>query len=97
MAARYGWIITADVLDGRTVSITGPRDITAEQIARLNAGEGAQFRLKDDDGEIYFEGRFVGDEKSEDAFGPLDDYGLPDSGCTSIEYFNPAKEKWQAL
>jgi hypothetical protein len=95
--AGYGWIITADVLEGTTVNITGPRDITPAHEAQLAAGEGAQFRMKDDDGEIYFVGRFVGDANSEDAFGPLDDYGRPDSGCTSIEYFNPAKEKWQAL
>ncbi len=95
--ANSGWIITDDVLDGKTVYVTGPRDITQAQLAELAAGKGERFRLKDDDGEVYFEGRFLGDASSEDAFGPLDDYGTPDAGCTSIEYFNPAKEKWQAL
>jgi len=30
---------------------------------------------------------FLGDQHSEAAFGPLDDFGEPNAGCTSIEYW----------
>lgn len=102
--STYGWIITEDKInDPRDemdckprVGVSGPGNISNEMLAKLKAGEGFAFRMKDDDGEIYYEGRFLGDEKSEDAFGPLDDFGMPDAGCTSIEYRN-AQGGWETL
>lgn len=49
-----------------------------------------KFRLYDDDSELYFTGEMVCENGSDpvnspDIFAPLDDYGMPDSGCTSIE------------
>lgn len=52
-----------------------------------------EFRLKDDDGEIYYEGR-SDDNSSQDAFAPLD-WAEADAGCTSIEYRN--RNKWEML
>jgi hypothetical protein len=52
-----------------------------------------EFRLKDDDGEIYYEGR-SDDNTSEDAFEPLD-WANAGSGCTSIEYLNDGE--WEIL
>ena len=50
-----------------------------------------------DDGELIYEGRYFGDPDGEEAFGPLDDFGMPDSGCTTIEYLSEAgKEVWIA-
>ena len=48
----------------------------------------------DDDGELYFEGR-SNDCDSERAFAPLDDFGMPDSGCTDIQYIHNGK--WESL
>lgn len=87
--SRYQWTITEDRVtpagaEGHAVGVIGPRG------AELSAGEiiarGVPFRMRDDDGELYYVGAFVGDSTSEDGFGPLDDYGRPNAGCTSIEY-----------
>jgi hypothetical protein len=50
-----------------------------------------QFRLLDDDGEVYYKG-FCSCGSS---FAPLDDYGMPDSGCTEIQYL--VNGKWATL
>lgn len=52
------------------------------------ATSGRRFRMKDDDGELYYEGVMVvlpedGDEAD---FRPLSDFGTPNAGATSIEY-----------
>jgi hypothetical protein len=44
-----------------------------------------EFRLLDDDGNVYYRG-FSDDNESEEAFAPLDDYGTPEAGCTDIQY-----------
>ncbi len=53
-----------------------------------------KFRLLDDDGVVYYKG--VSDDRdSEDAFTPLYDYGLPNAGCTEIQYLR--NRKWEVL
>jgi hypothetical protein len=76
------WTITKDLLgNGEENGVTGPRN------AALNADEikahpdAVEFRMKDDDGEVYYYGKLVGD----DLFAPLDDFGMPNAGCTSVE------------
>ena len=44
-----------------------------------------EWRLRDDDRNVYFLGLFLGDWGSEDGFMPLDYLGAG-YGCTSIEY-----------
>lgn len=46
-----------------------------------------KFRMKDGDGNVYYEG-FCDSNDDESAFAPLDDFGEPDAGCCSIEYWN---------
>ncbi len=43
------------------------------------------FQMKDDDGNIYYRGWCIHDG-GEEMFAPLDDFGQPNAGCTSIEY-----------
>ena len=31
------------------------------------------------------------------SFDPLDDYGAPNAGCTSIEWLNPRTREWEIL
>src|SRR3954463_12887824 len=45
-----------------------------------------RWRCLDDDGELYYEGRFIGDEIR--MFAPLEDFAQPDAGATTIEYLN---------
>jgi hypothetical protein len=101
--SSYAWIITADLINGdicpSRVGVAGPRGATDEQIARLQAGEGHVFRMLDSDGEVYYAGRFLGDKDSEDAFGPLDDFGRPDAGAVEIQYLGPVEHaaQWVSL
>ncbi len=41
-----------------------------------------KFRMLDDDREVYYEGR----SDNYAGFGPLDDFGMPNAGCTIIQY-----------
>lgn len=88
--ARF--IITHDMLDARDVRLvvgysnSRQRELEDSSLAQIAALEGAQFfRLKDDDGEVYYTGFYFGDVNSEDAFAPLD-WAANEAGCTSIEY-----------
>lgn len=92
MPAKYGWIIDKDHLpiDGKSSAGTmGPRDIAESVTTQLQQGAGRPFRMLDGDAEVMFDGRILtpGEEAgSELDFGPLDDFGTPDSGCTEIHY-----------
>jgi len=90
--STYGWVITKDKLcegegDRNDKGTMGPRSMPEEIVQRLNSGEGRTFRMLDDDEEIYYYGRYIGDD-SEDMLGPLDDFGMPNAGCTMIQYKN---------
>lgn len=55
-----------------------------------------KFRLLDDDGEIYCAG--VCDTcDDEEAFAPLDDYGMGSLGCTTIQYKDTVTGKYETL
>lgn len=53
-----------------------------------------KFRMYDDDGELYYEG-YSNDKNGEKAFDPLDDFGMPNAGCTEIKYLE--KGMWETL
>lgn len=60
--------------------------------------KGTAFRMFDDDGNLYFRGRFYGTADA-DWFAPLD-WAMFDSGCTRIEYFETMPDgtrKWCVL
>ena len=50
-----------------------------------------KFRMYDDDDELYYQG-YSNDSSS---FAPLDDFGMPNAGCTDIRYWENGK--WEAL
>ena len=72
---KYYWKITHGDDDVGTV---GPRG--ADETITENKGS---FRMKDDDGIVYYHGEIYGNY---DGFEPLDDFGMPNAGCTSIVY-----------
>ena len=85
------WTITKDLIDGDAVGVSGPQGSTLT-IEGIKAHPGAtRFRLKDDDGEVYYEGILVGGE----GFEPLDDFGMPNAGCSSIELWEKARGSWR--
>lgn len=85
------WTVTHDYLDDKPASVVGPHNatMTSEQIA--THPDRVAFRMYDDDGELYYRGFLVGD----DLHAPLDDYGMPNAGCTSIKVLE--KGKWEQV
>jgi len=76
----------------------GPRAIPATVIRALQSGEGERFRMLDDDGEVYYLGRFINGTDAEDEFQPLDCFGTPNAGCTAIQYWQTGKDGgWKTL
>ena len=91
------WTITQDFIadpnapkpsNANSVGIVGPRNtkLTAEQIT--SHPQAQRFRMRDDDGELYYEGVMVAlpEDGDEAEFRPLSDFGTPNAGATSIEY-----------
>lgn len=80
------WRINYTYDDGKEMAnIYGPSSISDKDLAALKDGKGYPFKMYDDDGELMASGKSL-DNDSEDAFGPLDDYGGPALGCTTIAY-----------
>lgn len=103
--SRYAWAITKDHIadenarEGSNLNakgVIGPRGVklTAEQIE--NHPNREYFKMYDDDGELYYEGYFVGADDAE-GFEPLEDFGMPNAGCTGIKYRNPKTGKMEWL
>lgn len=99
-----GWIVTADYIsdddcnnDGKqagkqTVCVLGPRGISDDMTTRLKQGEGVRFKMYDDDMTLYYEGKAINCD-----FEPLDHYGEPNAGCTSIWYATGVNGKFEQL
>ncbi|MDH2436847.1 hypothetical protein QCD60_30495 [Pokkaliibacter sp. MBI-7] len=79
------WIITKDLLDGADTGYGNHRG-ELDELPHV-------FRLLDDDGIAYYEGR-SDDNSSEDAFEPLD-WAAAHAGCTEIQYRNGGR--WETL
>ena len=96
--SSYGWVIDRDHLaeqypDGSNeVGLIGPRDAKGSDKAELTAAYAHkhQFRMYDDDGELYYTGTLFWDGEDfpdeEQAYGPLGDYGMPGAGAVLIKY-----------
>lgn len=93
MNGAYGWVITFCSFPDETPGIHGPAGcpFTPEQIKSA----GAEFRIKDCDDEVYYTGYYLGPD-DETLFKPLDDYGMPNAGATTIEYRSEAGQ-WEAI
>jgi len=96
--SNYSWIITIDKICGDQTGTIGPSNgWTREEID--NCKNIKKFRMYDNDGEHYYSG-IIGFKNEKDVgtemeFGPLDDFGMPNAGCTEIKYFENGE--WQTL
>lgn len=92
----YGWIIDKDHIGpeifGDDTGTIGPGNVSDNIRALLEAGAGERFRMLDDDGELYYEGRIIlppldhpSWNDGELNFRPISDFGVG-AGCTSIQY-----------
>lgn len=83
--------------NANAVGVVGPRTCKATADEIVNHPNGQKFRMRDDDGELYYEGVYVPGDGS-DPFQPLDCFGRPNAGCTTIEYWVDGKGGgWKAL
>lgn len=82
----YRWIVTHDPADMGAVGLEGPRgaDPSIQCVQR--------FRIYDSDGIFLYEGLIGGEYEG---FEPLDDFGTPNIGSTSIYYENDGV--WEEL
>jgi len=90
------WTITKDLVTGpgqkgNAVGVCGPSECTLSS-AQIRAHKKSRFfQLFDADENLYYEGYCVlPDGLTEDAFHPLDNFGMPNAGATSIKYRNVA-------
>lgn len=91
------WVITKDFIadpnakqpsNSNAVGMVGPRSAKLTVDLIISHTQGRKFRIRDDDGELYYEGIMVitPEEGDEAEFRPLDDFGKPNAGATEIEY-----------
>lgn len=88
------WIIDKDFIadkskpegtNANAVGVIGPKAYKG------NGSElSCRFRMFDDDDEVYYEGR-----SNNETFDPLDLFGMPNAGCTKIQYLT--KNGWETL
>jgi len=80
--SKYGWMLKlSDELGGQ--EIYGPSALSRELNNELLVGNGAEFKVYDNDDILCGIGRIVGDYEG---FEPMDDYATPSLGCTKIQY-----------
>ena len=107
----YAWLITKDHVADKEASLmtnsnslgaVGPCGITQAQIDLLvgiHLGISAddstiRFRMYDDDNILYYEGIMIGKYTELE---PLDDFGMPNAGCTRIDTYNTKTGNWETV
>ena len=84
----YIWHVTYDHLEDKVINIVGPYDADEKELVKCTR----VFRMFDDDGVLYYEGVMSDDCEG---FEPLDDFGMPNAGCTEIRLLEDGK--WVTL
>ena len=89
----YGWAITKNHFDGQDEGVSnGP--LSHDEIIKHKDRE--FFQMYTDDDELIYSGYIVQDDDSQ-GFEPLDDFGMPNFGCTYIKYRNPYTREMEVL
>jgi hypothetical protein len=84
------WRITVDHVEYKTDDLA----VSCTYDDKLN-GTLTPFRMYDDDDTLYYEGEGDFYNNNVTGFEPLDDYGMPNAGCTRIDWFENGK--WNIL
>ncbi len=84
------WVITRDYLAQSDKDIKSAVGVCGPQF-KSKANCIHKFRMIDNDGSIYYHG-LCSDDSS---FDPLDDFGMPNAGCTEIQY--KVNGEWKIL
>lgn len=100
------WTITLDCQAGpndkpgtnaNAAGMVGPRGATLTSEEIQNHPEAVKFRMFDDDDEEYYDGFIIVGEENEAEFMPLDNFGEPNAGCTTIEFLNKKTGEWEQI
>jgi hypothetical protein len=90
MEAINGWIIDIDHIADESCKAPSNCNAKGMRGPRDYEGDGSEltckFKMFDDDGVLYYSGR-----SREPGFEPLDDFGMPNAGATSIHYLIDGK------
>lgn len=86
--APIGWVIDVDHIS----SELGEHSRAGRRFGNPDASLAHRWRVKDADGEIYYEGRC----SDAGSFAPLD-FAKADAGATDIEYLDPNTGQWAGL
>jgi hypothetical protein len=87
------WLVVRDfIAENAEENAEGMGNGSERSLARLKAGEGTLQRHYDDDGYLYYEILVLGDNE----FQALEDFSMPDSGCTTVKY-KDKEGKWVQL
>lgn len=67
-------------------------------LEKIKGGMNFEFRLFDDDGELYYEGlcKDLDQMDGEQAFAPLD-WAANDAGCTTMKHRKVGAKRWEIL
>ena len=87
-------MVTCDAVWTCVVPRTRTKADGSVVIRRFNE-KGTAFRIYDDDGSLYYRGRYYGDANASGAFAPLN-WAEVEAGCTRIDYRQP-DGTWQTL
>ena len=94
----YAWVITTDEIgEGEDEGVIGPRGTRFTREFIENHPRSRRFRMFDGDGQLYYQGVFIDLNEQHSMFEPLDDFGAPNAGCTSIEYQDANTGEWERL
>jgi hypothetical protein len=88
------WHITEDIISEADDTLQTGRWINGKAPAPNTKPE--EFRLLDDDKNVYF-GGIVYLEAHDTGFEPLWDWAMPGWGCTEIQYKHPSTGAWVTL
>ena len=89
----YFWTVTTDHIadpertapsNSNAHGMTGPRNVTMSSEEIQKHPDAQQFRIYDDDGELYYTGFMVEDDSAEGE-DPLTDFGEPNAGATRLD------------
>lgn len=89
MSNTYYWEITLDrIADHAAPSCTPGNAVGVRSgdpnIAKREGIKRSNFEMLDDDGESYYAG-FIYHQNGEELFAPLDEFGTPNAGATTIK------------
>lgn len=71
--------------NANAVGVVGPSDATLTSDEIKNHVDGQKFRMLDGDSTVVYEGVYV-ETPDSDQFEPLDSFGEPNYGCSTIQY-----------